>query len=97
MATHLTHGEIVLAAQLIDAVRANKSIRMLVDNGVISGSGEIVTGTLRHFSDSDGSAMHADTTNDIRSQYVHVTRTFEHWYLARDILEGMANGWVAFD
>jgi hypothetical protein len=89
----MTHGDILTAARIIDGCRRDARVTWAADGDV----SRLLTGTMRHVTNGAGDGAHADTSRDIRGQFVRISATFEHWLPVADIMAMLAEGLFAFD
>lgn len=60
--------------------------------------GRELTGTLRHFTDTEGTGNHADwAKGDIRNKWVRISATFEHWIKVTDLAKWIEDGVAVID
>ena len=78
--SNMTHAEILTAATLLNAIHAGKKLRWLKDDGTI------MQGTLRYVTDNDGEAGYGCSTKDVRTQWIRVTTSWEHWLRFADVM-----------
>ena len=89
MSAPVTIAEVRLLGALAEAVRNGGRIRILDEDY------NVFTGVLRHFTEADGQAAHADWLGgDIRDKFVRVSATFEHWFPVSQLIDGMREGKV---
>lgn len=85
---HMTQGEIVTAAQLIEGCRKGQRVTWAVNGDV----GTLLTGMLRYIEHTNQATGERAASDDIRDQFVRITTTFEHWLQVREVMEMMVNG-----
>ena len=82
--TPLTHGQIVMAYRLIQGCQAGWPVIWSSDQGE-----SVLKGTLRAITPAQNDPCFASPSEDIRTQWVRISSTFEHWLPVSQVLELM--------
>lgn len=92
MAKTLTAERAVSFGLLVDAIQHSRKVTWLLE-----GMAGPLTGTLRHLTPAEDSAMHAPSNVDIRTCWVRITTVqgWETWVQLEDLATGYREGAVS--